>query len=60
MLGNRKKELDTDCQGTGGALIYLTLLLSVGLCQHPRVQIGRLGDRVRWNECPFHFPGDQS
>lgn len=46
MLGNRKKELDGDCQGTGGALIYLTLLLGMGLCPYPRVLPGGLGDQV--------------
>jgi len=46
MLGNRKKELDRDCQGTEGTVIYLTLLLGTGLCPHPTVLPAGLGDHV--------------
>lgn len=60
MQGNRKKELDGDCQGTGRILIYLTLLLGMGLCPHPRVQPNGLRDQVIWSERHFLLPGVQS
>lgn len=60
MLGNRKTELDRDCQGTGGTLIYLALLLGVGWCPHPTVLPAGLGGQVSWRERHFPFPGGRS
>lgn len=56
-MGIRKQELDADSPGTGGTLLFLTLLLGVGLCPSPRVLPSGLGDQVIWSEYCFHFRG---